>query len=80
MFKNCPFKPSVDTVKWLKSAGKRAVRTACQTALGLITVGQAVTDIDWVGIISVTATAAIISILTSLTGLPEAESEETDGE
>ena len=34
MFKNCVFKPSVDTMKWLKKAGIRAVKTMAQTAVG----------------------------------------------
>lgn len=36
MFKNCVFKPSVDTVKWWKKAGIRAVKTMAQTAVGVI--------------------------------------------
>ena len=71
MFKNCVFKPSVDTVEWCKAAGKRAVKTMAQTALGMITVGSAVKEVDWLYIGSVSLVAGIISVLTSIVGVPE---------
>lgn len=64
------------TKKWIKAAGDRAVRTMAQTAASLITVGNLITDLDWVSIISISATAGVVSILTSIAGLPEVESEE----
>lgn len=71
MFKNNVFKVSVDTKKWWKAAGVRAVKTMAQTALSMLTVGQAVMEVNWLNVLSVTATAGIISILTSLGGIPE---------
>lgn len=59
--------------KWLKAAAVRAVKTMAQTAVSMLTVGQLVTEVDWIGVLSVSATAGIISILTSVAGLPEAE-------
>lgn len=59
------------TIKWLKAAGIRAVRTFAQTAISMVTVGQAFMDVNWVNVLSVSGTAAIISILTSVAGLPE---------
>lgn len=59
--------------KWLRAAAVRAVKTIAQTAVSLITVGQAITDIDWIGIASVSAVAGICSLLTSAAGLPEVE-------
>ncbi len=59
------------TKKWLKAAGIRAAKTMAQTAVSLITVGNAVTDIDWVAIVGVSVTAGIVSVLTSVAGLPE---------
>ena len=47
MFKNCVFKVSVDTKKWMKSAGIRAVKTMAQTAVSIIAVGNTVTTVDW---------------------------------
>lgn len=62
---------SKDTAEWLHAAGIRALKTFAQTAVSLITVGNLVTDIDWVGILSISLTSAICSILTSIAGLPE---------
>jgi hypothetical protein len=76
MFKNNVFKVSVNTKKWIKAAGVRAVKTMAQTALSMLTVGQAVMEVNWVNVLSVTATAGIISVLTSIGGIPEVESEE----
>ena len=47
-----------------------------QTAVSLITVGNMVTEMDWMSIISISITAGIVSVLTSIAGLPELESEE----
>lgn len=62
---------NVKNVEWWKAAAVRAIKTAAQTALGMITVGAALTDIDWMTVASVSAVAAIYSLLTSLAGLPE---------
>lgn len=59
--------------RWFKAAGIRAIKTVCQTAVGMISVGAALTDIDWWYVVSVSLTAGILSILTSLAGLPEVE-------
>ena len=65
-----------DLKKWAEKAGIRAVKTMAQTAVSLITVGNLVTEMDWVGIISISVTAGIASILTSIAGLPELETVE----
>lgn len=58
--------------QWLKAAGVRAVKTAAQTAIALIgTTAVGLTEVDWVGVASGSALAAVLSILTSLKGLPE---------
>lgn len=61
------------TKQWWKAAAIRAVKTIAQTAVSMLTVGQLFTDVDWLGILSISAVAGIISILTSLAGLPEVE-------
>ena len=61
------------TVKWLKAAGIRAVKTFAQTAVSLVTVGQAFVEVDWLTVLSISGTAAIVSLLTSVAGLPEVE-------
>lgn len=62
--------------KWFKAAGIRALKTFCQTAVSMLTVGQAMLEVKWLHIISVSAVAAIISFLTSVAGLPEVNDEE----
>ena len=63
--------------KWIKCAGVRAVKTAAQTALGLITVGMVMSEIDWLVVGSSALVAAVYSLLTSVAGLPEVKEEET---
>lgn len=76
MFKNCVFKVSVDTKKWLKASITRSIKTMAQTAISMLTVGQAAMEVNWINVLSVSFVAGIISILTSITGLPEVK----DGE
>lgn len=59
------------TKKWWKYAGIRAGKTAAQTALSMLTVGQAVLEVNWLNVVSVSTVAAVISILTSVKGIPE---------
>lgn len=59
--------------KWWRCAGVRSIKTFAQTMVSLMTVGQALTDVDWVAALSISATAAIASLLTSIAGLPEVE-------
>ena len=65
-------------VKWIHAAGIRAVKTAAQTALAGITVGAAMADVNWIMVLSTAGAAAIASLLTSLTGLPEVKLEEVE--
>lgn len=62
-------------IKWLKASAVRAVKTFAQTAVSLITVGQIITDLNWMEIIGVSATSAVVSMLTSLAGIPEVQKE-----
>lgn len=57
--------------EWIKAAIIRAVRTFAQTALSMVTIGQAFAEINWLSVLSVSGVAAVLSILTSLAGLPE---------
>jgi hypothetical protein len=72
---------------WWKAAGVRALKTFCQTAVSMLTVGQAFIDVDWMNVLSVSGVAAVISLLTSIAGIPEVdflmaqqEAEEIDEE
>lgn len=62
-------------MNWAKAAGVRAVKTFAQSVASLITVGAAVSELDWKYIISVSAVAGIYSIVTSVAGIPEVEGE-----
>lgn len=61
--------------KWLKCAGIRAVKTVAQTAVAMIGTSVVISDVDWVVVASASALAGVLSILTSLAGLPEVEKE-----
>ena len=76
MFKNCVIRKDVDTLKWAEKAGIRAVKTFAQTFVGFITVGAAVSEINWKYALSVSAVAFVYSVVISVAGIPEAESEE----
>ena len=75
MLKNCVFKPNVDTVKWFKKAGIRAGKTMAQTAISLIGTSAVMGDVNWVMVASASALAGIISLLTSIAGLPELDKQ-----
>ena len=62
--------------EWFKCAGIRAVKTMAQTAVSLITVGATMSEIDWIMVGSASLLAGILSILTSVAGLPELKKEE----
>ena len=63
-------------VKWLAAAGVRALKTVAQTAVGMLTGNMVgVMDVDWVAVASVATLAGIVSLLTSVGGLPELKSE-----
>ena len=64
---------NIFTKKWFYAAFIRSLKTMAQTAVSMLTVGQAFLDVNWVSVISVSATAGIISVLTSIAGLPEVE-------
>lgn len=60
-------------LKWLKAAGIRAIKTVAQTAIATIGVSAVISEVDWVMVGSASALAGILSLLTSLAGLPELE-------
>lgn len=61
---------------WGKAAGIRAIRTFAQGALAMIGTNViGVTEVDWIGVLSAAALSAVLSLLTSLAGLPEIPEE-----
>ena len=60
-------------VKWLKAAGIRAAKTVAQTAAAAIGVSAMISEINWVAVASTAAVAGVLSLLTSVAGLPELE-------
>lgn len=60
-----------DWKKWFRAAGIRALKTFAQTAVSMVTVGQAFLEVNWINVLSVAGVSAVISLLTSLGGLPE---------
>lgn len=70
---------NVELKKWAKAAGVRAAKTMAQTAVSMCTVGQAVIDVNWINVISVSTVAGIISLLTSVAGLPEIAPVQPEG-
>lgn len=80
MFKNCVFNVSVSTKKWLKKASIRAIKTMAQTAIGVIGTEAVISSVDWKMVVSASIVAGVVSILTSVAGIPEVESEVEDNE
>ena len=62
-----------DFKKWIKAAGIRAIKTVAQTAVATIGTSAVIGDVNWVMVASASVLAGILSLLTSVAGLPELE-------
>ena len=59
--------------KWVRAAAVRAVKTGAQTAVAMIPVGVGVSEVGWIGVAGTAALAMIVSLLTSVAGIPEVD-------
>lgn len=75
MFKNNVFNISVDTQKWIKASLVRAVKTVAQTAVGTIGASTMISQVSWQVVVSASLLSGLVSILTSVAGIPEVEAE-----
>ena len=76
MFKNNVFNVSVNTQKWIKAAAVRAVKTVAQTAIATIGTAAAIGAVDWKLVASASVLSGILSLLTSVAGIPEVKEGE----
>ena len=60
-------------IVWLRAAGIRAVKTMAQTAVAMLPVAAAIQQVDWIAVAGTAALAGVVSLLTSLAGLPEVD-------
>lgn len=74
----------VNLKEWAKAAGMRALKTLAQTAVATIGTAVVLDDVNWIMVLSASALAGVLSILTSIAGLPEVsrweEVEDNDSE
>ena len=62
--------------KWFKCAGIRAIKTIAQTMIAMIPVGISIDEVSWLSVIGTSLLAGILSLLTSVAGIPEVELKE----
>ncbi len=75
MFQNCVFKIDVDTKRWIKAAAIRAVKTMAQTFVATIGTAAVMGDVNWQMVGSAAVLAGILSVATSVAGIPEVAAE-----
>ena len=63
----------VKTKQWIKAAAIRAVKTMAQSAIAMIGTSVVISDVDWKLVVSASLVAGLLSVLTSIAGLPEVD-------
>ena len=61
--------------QWIKAAGIRAIKTIAQTAVAMIGTSVVISEVDWVRVVSASVLSGVLSLLTSVAGLPELKTE-----
>ena len=72
-------KQTIGNVEWWKCAGVRALKTFCQTAIATIGTAAVLNEVNWTMVVSASALAGILSLLTSIAGLPEVKERRKGG-
>ena len=62
-------------LKWIKAAGIRAIKTIAQTTVAMIGTSVVISDVNWAMVLSASILAGLLSVLTSIAGLPEIKEE-----
>ena len=62
-------------IQWIKAAGIRAIKTVAQTAVAMIGTSVVISEVDWVMVVSASVLSGVLSLLTSVAGLPELKTE-----
>lgn len=65
-----------DLREWAAAAGMRAIKTVAQAAIGVIGASAVLSDVNWTTVVSASILAGIVSLLTSVAGLPELDTED----
>lgn len=70
---------NINFKNWIKAAGIRAIKTVAQTAIATIGTSALLGEVNWIAVASASALAGILSLLTSVAGLPELKGDDGNG-